>query len=108
MLPYRHGSPIRTTFAHQYDKKEGYCGRSGFRGISGTPRLPGSSAAAISSMIFPEPDAPRDAWLRSRISKMDCQAVRRLMAPAGVKGVNGWLRVSMYQIASVSLRARSI
>ena len=30
------------------------------------------------------------------------------MAPAGAKGLNGWLRVSMYQIASVSLRASSI
>ena len=39
---------------------------------------------------------------------MDCQAVRRFMAPAGAKGLNGWLRVSMYQIASVSLRASSI
>ena len=25
------------------------------------------------------------------------------MAPAGAKGLNGWLRVSMYQIASVEL-----
>jgi hypothetical protein len=46
--------------------------------------------------------------LRWRISKMDCQAVRRERAPAGAKGLNGWLRVSMYQIASVSLRASSI
>jgi hypothetical protein len=46
--------------------------------------------------------------LRWRMSKMDCQAVRRFMAPAGAKGLNGWLRVSMYQIASVSLRASSI
>ena len=37
--------------------------------------------------------------------KMDCQAVRREMAPAGAKGLNGWLRVSMYQIASVSFLA---
>ena len=40
--------------------------------------------------------------------KKDCQAVRREMAPAGAKGLNGWLRVSTYQIASVSLRASSI
>ena len=46
--------------------------------------------------------------LRRRNSKMDCQAVRAKMAPAGAKGLNGWLRVSMYQIASVSLRASSI
>ena len=46
--------------------------------------------------------------LRRRMSKKDCQAVRREMAPAGAKGLNGWLRVSMYQIASVSLRASSI
>jgi hypothetical protein len=43
--------------------------------------------------------------LRWRISKKGCQAARRNAAPAGAKG---WLRVSMYQIASVSLRARSI
>ena len=43
--------------------------------------------------------------LRWRSSKMGCQAARRKMAPAGAKG---WLRVSMYQIASVSWRARSI
>jgi len=43
--------------------------------------------------------------LRWRSSKMGCQAARRKMAPAGV---NGWLRVSMYQIAWVSWRARSI
>ena len=46
--------------------------------------------------------------LRRRMSKKDCQAVRREMALAGAKGLNGWLRVSMYQIASVSLRASSI
>ena len=46
--------------------------------------------------------------LRRRNSKMDCHAVRAKMAPAGAKGLNGWLRVSMYQIASVSLRASSI
>ena len=46
--------------------------------------------------------------LRWRNSKMDCHAVRAKMAPAGAKGLNGWLRVSMYQIASVSLRASSI
>ena len=40
--------------------------------------------------------------------KRDCQAVRREMAPAGAKGLNGLLRVSMYQIASDSLRASSI
>ena len=39
---------------------------------------------------------------------MDCQAVRAKMAPAGAKGLNGWLRVSMYQIASVSFLASSI
>ena len=46
--------------------------------------------------------------LRRRMSKKDCQAVRREMAPSGAKGLNGSLRVSMYQIASVSLRASSI
>ena len=46
--------------------------------------------------------------LRWRNSKMDCQAVRAKMAPAGAMGLNGWLRVSMYRIASVSLRASSI
>jgi hypothetical protein len=46
--------------------------------------------------------------LRRRMSKKDCQAVRREMAPSGAKGLNGWLRVSMYQIASDSLRASSI
>ena len=46
--------------------------------------------------------------LRWRMSKKDCQAVRRIRAPSGAKGLNGWLRVSMYQIASVSLRASSI
>src|SRR6188472_3082896 len=43
--------------------------------------------------------------LRWRISKTGCQAARRNVAPAGA---NGWLRVSMYQIASVSFLARSI
>jgi hypothetical protein len=46
--------------------------------------------------------------LRWRNSKVDCQAVRAITAPAGAKGLNGWLRVSMYQIASLSFRARSI
>ena len=46
--------------------------------------------------------------LRRRNSKMDCHAVRAKMAPAGAKGLNGWLRVSMYQIASVSFLASSI
>jgi hypothetical protein len=46
--------------------------------------------------------------LRRRNSKMDCQAVRAGMAPAGAKGLNGWLRVSMCQIASVSFLASSI
>src|SRR5689334_2226270 len=43
--------------------------------------------------------------LRRRISKESRQAARRKPAPAGAKG---WLRVSMCQIASVSLRERSI
>jgi hypothetical protein len=43
--------------------------------------------------------------LRWRSSLRGCQAARRKVAPAGAKG---WLRVSMCQIASVSLRARSI
>ena len=38
---------------------------------------------------------------RRRISKESRQAARRKPAPAGA---NGWLRVSMCQIASVSLR----
>ena len=46
--------------------------------------------------------------LRRRISKMDCQAVRAITAPAGAKGLKGWLRVNMYQIASVSFLASSI
>ena len=43
--------------------------------------------------------------LRRRISKESRQAARRKPAPAGAKGS---LRVSMCQIASVSLRERSI
>src|SRR5215207_9186818 len=43
--------------------------------------------------------------LRRRISKESRQAARGKRAPAGAKG---WLRVSMCQIASVSLRERSI
>jgi hypothetical protein len=43
--------------------------------------------------------------LRWRNSIMGCQAARRTVAPAGAKG---WFRVSMYQIASASWRARSI
>ena len=43
--------------------------------------------------------------LRWRNSKMGCQAARRKVAPAGAKG---WLRVSVYQIAWASWRARSI
>ena len=43
--------------------------------------------------------------LRRRNSKESRQAARRKRAPAGAKG---WLRVSMCQIASVSLRERSI
>jgi hypothetical protein len=43
--------------------------------------------------------------LRWRSSIRGCQAARRTVAPAGAKG---WLRVSMYQIASVSFLARSI
>jgi len=43
--------------------------------------------------------------LRWRNSGMGCQAARRIVAPAGAKG---WLRVSMYQIASASRRERSI
>ena len=46
--------------------------------------------------------------LRRRISKRDCQAVSGKTAPAGTKGLSGWLRVSVYQIASLSLRASSI
>ena len=42
---------------------------------------------------------------RRRISKESRQAARRKPAPAGAKG---WLRVSMCQIASVSLRESSI
>src|SRR6266550_2802708 len=41
---------------------------------------------------------------RRRISDMGRHAARGVVAPAGAKG---WLRVSMYQIASVSLRAIS-
>src|SRR5215208_4828959 len=43
--------------------------------------------------------------LRWRISKESRQAARRKRAPAGAKG---WLRVSICQMASVSLRERSI
>jgi len=43
-----------------------------------------------------------------RVSIRDCQAVRREMAPAGAKGLNGWSRLGMYQIASAGLRASSI
>jgi hypothetical protein len=42
--------------------------------------------------------------LRWRISLTDRHAARGFVAPAGAKG---WLRVSMCQIASLSLRARS-
>jgi hypothetical protein len=42
---------------------------------------------------------------RRRISKASRQAARRKPAPAGA---NGWLRVSMCQIASVSFRESSI
>jgi hypothetical protein len=45
-------APPESQFVHQYDKKEHYCGRSGFSGKKGTPSGTGSSAEARSSMIF--------------------------------------------------------
>jgi hypothetical protein len=49
--------------------------------------------------------AKSERLVRRCMSKMSRQAARRKGAPVGAKG---WFRVSMCQIASVSLRASSI
>jgi hypothetical protein len=57
-------APPESQFVHQYDKKEHYCGRSGFSGKKGTP-LSGtrSSAEARSFTIFPVSAASQHACL---------------------------------------------
>ena|ERR1019366_325406 len=46
--------------------KKYFRGRSGFSGNEGTPPLPGSSAEATSSTIFPEPGIPPRAGVPRR------------------------------------------
>jgi hypothetical protein len=65
-----------------------------------------SSGAHVSIAPSGRGDLAKSEWLVRRcMPEMSRQAARRNGAPAGAKG---WFRVSMCQIASVSLRARSI
>ncbi len=85
--------------------KEGV-GSSACRCLGSAGRVVVASGAHVS--IAPLACGDRAEWegsFRRRISKVSRQAARRKPAPAGA---NGWLRVSMCQIASVSLRESSI